>query len=195
MVIYSNGTTIWGNGNPENESWEETLPSILEQGNLILDIGCGKYKVHDKCLGVDPYAEADGVNVQAYMWDLPFADDSVDGFFCFHALEHISKFQVMPALTEFSRVLKPNHYGLILVPDLEWVIRKFLENPNPNWELDMLYGIQTHEGEFHRTGFTKDILTLYLDETKELHPVTWYSISAYNQGNIGVLLKKGEGNG
>lgn len=189
-VVFPNGKTIWGNGSPENEEWENALSSLIEEGGLILDVGCGKFKVHDSVMGVDPYAESDLINVKAYMWDMPFEDNSIDAIVCFHALEHISKYQVMPTLAEFSRVLKPNGKLLILVPDLEYVLWSFLANPNPNWEMDMIFGLQSHEGEFHRTGYTKKILTDYLNEIGTLKIEKWFKVSAYMQYNIGLLATK-----
>jgi predicted SAM-dependent methyltransferase len=197
-MIFPDGRTKWGNGNPVNEDFEAVVHQLLEEGingAKVLDVGSGRYKVHDICVGVDAYTENDGVNVKAYMWDMPFYDDSIDTIFCFHALEHISKYQVLPTLDEFHRVLKPGGKILLLVPNLEWVLIEFLKNPNPQWEMDMIYGVQSHdqktinEGEFHRTGFTPTILRTYL-ELIPFNVLEWFNVHAYNQQNIGVLAEK-----
>lgn len=187
---------VWGNGKEENIPFENAVSSILNAKGLILDVGSGRYKVHPDCLGVDAYTDNETVNVKAYMWDMPFDDNSIDAIFCFSSLEHVSKYHVLPTLTEFKRVLKPNHTMLLLVPDLEWVLWSFLANPTSDWEMDMLFGVQTHdhvtinEGEFHRTGFTKPILVKYIETVGGLEIKEFYKINAYEQYNIGILIKK-----
>lgn len=197
-IVFPDGRVRWGNGDPENEPFEEALNEIIKiglSGGKLLDVGSGRYKVHDIFAGVDAYTENDSVHIKAYMWDMPFEDNTIDGIVCFHALEHISKYQVLPSLTEFHRVLKPGARALLLVPNLEWVLIEFLKNPTVQYEMDMIFGSQTHdqktihEGEFHRTGFTPTILRKYL-EIVEFKEVEWYNVRAYQQQNIGVLVEK-----
>lgn len=172
----------------ENTEFEEWMQTIIHSGDFVLDVGCGDLKIDPSMLGVDAYLEAPHVNVKAYMWDMPFEDNSIDGIICMMALEHVSKFQVMPTLVEFNRVLKPGAKFIILVPDLVWVMEQFIKNPNPEWEMDMLFGVQTHEGEYHKTGFTKDIIHRYFDyaipNCKIMHI---FNVNAYNQMGLGVL--------
>jgi len=129
---------------------------------IRLDIGSGgKASAHlgSGWLGVDPFCKDADVN--ADMWDLPFADDSVDEIFTSHALEHISKAQVAMTLREWQRVLKYGAKLTIRVPDLEWCCRNWLSHQTTGWEMDTIYGHQGHPGEFHKTGFSKDILQQY----------------------------------
>lgn len=127
---------------------------------INLNIGSGERSKNPEWLGVDPYTDAD---IQAFMWDLPFKDNSIDHIYCSNALEHISKFQVVPTLLEWKRVLKPGGKIKIVVPDLEWACRYWVEHQNVNWAMDILYGHQRHEGEYHRTGYSPDILKVYLE--------------------------------
>lgn len=170
-----------------NAYFEKIMVEVINSGDIVLDVGCGTYKIHPDLLGVDAYSDSPNVNVQAYMWDMPFADNSVDGLFCMMALEHISKFQVMPTLVEFYRVLKTGAKFIILVPDLIWILKEFIKKPTLDWELDMIFGVQTHEGEFHKTGFTEGIICQYFAEaipdcTFEIHKVI-----AYNQSCFGIV--------
>lgn len=175
----------------ENKEFEHEMLNVINSGDIVLDVGCGSYKVHPNVLGVDAYADNPNVNVQAYMWDTPFADESVDGLLCMMALEHISKYQVMPTLIEFNRILKKGAKFIILVPNLFWLFAAFLKNPTPDWELDMIFGTQTHEGEYHKTGFTKDILVAYFTESiPNCHIKKIYDVIAYNQMCIGVVAER-----
>lgn len=187
---------MFWSGKEVNKEFESVLEEVVFSGNFVLDIGCGKQKTHPRLLGVDAYENYPTVNVQAYMWDLPFEDDSIDGILCISALEHVSKFQVMPTLFEFERVLKPGSKVIILVPDLEYVCQRFLENPTLNWEMDLIFGHQAaegetlHEGQFHKTGFTKDIFKQYLGIIPSLHLIKTYKVEAYKQINYGFVCQK-----
>lgn len=108
-------------------------------------------------LGVDYYV--DEADIRAPMDNLPFEDDTVSELFTSHALEHISKFDVPKVLKEMYRVLEKGGAITIRVPDLEWCVRHWLNNKaSRGWELDIIFGNQNHDGEFHKTGFTKDTL-------------------------------------
>lgn len=185
---------MFWSGKEVNKEFEEWLETIVFSGDFVADVGCGKLKVHPRCLGVDAYIspeEFPGVNVQAYMWDMPFEDDTLDGLICLSSLEHISKFQVMPTLAEFERVLKPGAYSVILTPDLDWVCKRWLEEPNVQWNMDLIFGDQTSEGQFHKTGFTEDIFALYFVEAcKKSRIVDFMRVDAYSQENLAFICQK-----
>lgn len=184
-------------GKEVNKEFEDELEKVVFSGDLVLDIGCGRYKTHPRLLGVDAYEDYPTVNVQAYMWDMPFDDNSVDGLICFQALEHVSKYQVLPALAEFERILKPGGKFAILVPDLLWVCQRFIEQPNVNWNMDLIFGQQSpeqgqiHEGQFHKTGFTEDIFAGYFVEACKNSKIVFYrTVDAYHQSNLGFICQK-----
>lgn len=128
---------------------------------IRLDIGSGG-PGEDGRIGVDPYAP--GADVVAFGWALPYDDSSVDEIFSSHALEHIEKRKVVPTLTEWARVIKPEGKIIIRVPDLVWCCTHWLQHQDNGWSMDTLFGHQAHEGEFHRTGFTKALMKGYLQE-------------------------------
>jgi predicted SAM-dependent methyltransferase len=175
---------------PENLPFEEEMYDVITSGDMILDVGCGSHKAHPKLLGVDAYAENDGVNLKAYMWDMPFGDQTIDGILCMAAMEHISKYKVLPTLAEFDRVLKVGAKAIILVPDLIWVLEAFIKNPNYDWEMDMIFGIQDHEGEYHRTGFTEDIFHKYFEQFPNFPIKVIHKVWAYNQQNLGLIAQR-----
>jgi len=93
---------------------------------------------------------------------------SIDAVFSAHNLEHIHPFEVLGALGEFLRVLKPDGFAIVTCPDLqsvcEVVARDLLMDPlyispaGPIRPIDILYGHQhaiqqgnsfmTHKGGF-----------------------------------------------
>ena len=127
---------------------------------LKLDIGSGGKSSDSSFIGVDAFTTAD---VQALMWDLPYKDGEVDAIFSSNALEHISKYDVVPTLREWKRVLKLGGKLEIVVPDLQWACLWWLHYPQTDWGMDIIYGNQKHEGEFHKTGFTPKIMEQYID--------------------------------
>lgn len=184
---------MFWSGKEVNKPFEEWLETIVFSGDLVADVGCGTLKVHPRVIGVDAFVDENDprVNVRAYMWDMPFEDNTLDGIICLSALEHISKFQVMPTLAEFERVLKPGAYFAILTPDLDWVCKRWLEEPNVNWNLDLIFGDQTHEGQFHKTGFTEDIFALYFVEAcKKSKIIDFVRVDAYSQENLAFICQK-----
>ncbi|MEO1187177.1 MAG: methyltransferase domain-containing protein, partial [Cyanobacteria bacterium J06636_27] len=95
------------------------------------------------------------------IFQLPIEDNLVDEIFSEHMLEHLSKYEVPQALKEWARVLKPDGKLIMNLPNLEWCLQQWLNQPEEkrwNWQLDTVFGLQTHPGEFHKTGFTKSRL-------------------------------------
>lgn len=122
---------------------------------MRLDVGAGPYPKAG-FTPVDPYVETGGL--KAEMWDLGVPDGSVEEIYSSHALEHVSKHDVPRTLAEWRRALRPGGRLTLEVPDLLWVCRNFLVHPEDNWHMDTIFGLQTHDGEYHKTGFTAEIL-------------------------------------
>jgi ubiquinone/menaquinone biosynthesis C-methylase UbiE len=86
--------------------------------------------------------------------DLPFADGAVDAIWASHVLEHLAIKDVGKALGEFYRVLRPNGRAIIRVPNFDYVAKYWLTGPDRGWAEAMVFGLQTSEGEFHRSAHT-----------------------------------------
>ena len=69
----------------------------------------------------------DNVDHKVDLQDLPFADKSYDFVFASHVLEHIADDN--KAISEISRILKPNGIAVLPVP---LVAKKTIEYPEPN---------------------------------------------------------------
>lgn len=118
-------------------------------------------------LDIDPNVEPD---IVASICDLSMlADASVDALYSSHNLEHLDAFEVPRALAEFRRVLRPDGYALITLPDLRAIALHIasgqLDAPlyhsaaGAISPLDMLFGHQAslaagHRYMAHRTGFS-----------------------------------------
>lgn len=124
---------------------------------MKLDIGCGTFK-REGYTGVDYYVETD---IQAPMWAIPLPDNSVDEIYSSHALEHVGKFDVVPTLMEWKRLIRPGGTIELHVPDLRWCCERWLAHQSTDWYMDILFGMQNAEGEYHKTGFTPDIMQRY----------------------------------
>lgn len=128
---------------------------------IRLDVGCGiEETTKEGFIGVDAYTP--NAQIKANMWDLPFEDGEVDEIFSSNALEHVSKHQVTPTLQEWKRVLKIGGKLTLEVPDLEWACMWFVTHQSTSWDMDIIYGTQLHEGEYHKTGFTAKIIFDYI---------------------------------
>lgn len=128
---------------------------------IRLDVGCGSKETKKKgYTGVDAYT--DDADIRARMWELPFDTGTVDEVYSAQALEHVGKVRVLQTLEEFKRVLKIGGKLELRVPDLEWACMWWLQHQSTGWDLDIIYGTQLHDGEFHKTGFNTKIIWDYL---------------------------------
>jgi len=94
-----------------------------------LNAGCGP-NVRPDFINLD-YAWRPGVEL---CWDLrrplPLADDSLDGIYSEHCLEHLSYDDALAALREFNRVLRPGGVARVVVPDAELYIELYWRHLN-----------------------------------------------------------------
>lgn len=125
-----------------------------------LDIGGGDEPYGHGFLNVDAYAEE--ADIKAPMDNLPFTDCTVDEIRSSHVLEHIGKYEVVPTLKEWYRVLRFGGLLIIEVPDLEWVLKNWLSKRGNGWDMDAIFGDQSSLGQFHKTGFDRNIMYNYL---------------------------------
>jgi SAM-dependent methyltransferase len=138
---------------------------ILPQGKKkILDIGCG----------TNPYVTQEGktttVDIRGevkpdYRCDfrrLPFATEEFDIVHSSNTLEHVTRKEVEEAIEEWARVVKPDGELRLRVPNLELAAKRILSGntydliPGTNvTALDILYGQQTNDFDFHYNGFSR----------------------------------------
>lgn len=91
----------------------------------IVNLGGGSNCMAE-CLTVDTDPRADAyVDITA---PLPFPDSSIDGIFCEEAIEHVDKESAFTLLAECFRVLKPGGVIRVTTPDLDYFLRRALED-------------------------------------------------------------------
>jgi SAM-dependent methyltransferase len=136
----------------------------------VLHVGCGPAPLPEwfgnaieTRLDADERVKPDVVATMTDMGDIgPF-----DIVFCSHALEHLKPSDVMRALAEFKRVLRPGGVAMMFVPDLEDIkpnFDKVYDSPSgPISGHDMFYGLtsaaDTNDFMRHLTGFMQETLT------------------------------------
>jgi predicted SAM-dependent methyltransferase len=106
-------------------------------------------------------------DILGFMWNIVGFNSGVDEIRCIHALEHVEKKMVLPTLREWHRVLRPGGVLTVEVPDLDFVCRHWLTHTpgiEDAWALDIIFGRQVDEGEFHKTGFNERLLRAALVE-------------------------------
>lgn len=131
----------------------------------VLHAGCGTEPLpalfvdsDEVRLDADPSVGPDIVASFTDLGDIGEFDD----IWCAHAIEHLHPIDVIKALKEFLRVLKPGGACLVAVPDLEGVAPTF--DPLPGQVVcghDLIYGrndTYSNPWMLHRTGFIEGTL-------------------------------------
>ncbi|MCC6212857.1 MAG: tetratricopeptide repeat protein [Burkholderiales bacterium] len=146
------------------EIWE-AYAKTEERPPMRLHIGGKQTMVGWKILNVQP---GPGVDFVADCSDLgAFEDGSVDEIYASHVIEHLSyRDPVQTALREFHRVLKRGGTARIGVPDFERLCRLYLDPRHSDQDrffiMQMAFGGQVDEHDFHRVGFDFETLSRYL---------------------------------
>jgi ubiquinone/menaquinone biosynthesis C-methylase UbiE len=123
-------------------------------------------------LDIDPSGSP---HIVASMTDMSVVPDgSMDALVAHHTLEHLYVHEVPVALAEFARVLAPDGFAIIAVPNLQAVAKQVMEGrlleaayvspAGPITPHDMLYGLGRavaagHTYMAHRCGFTPKSLS------------------------------------
>ena len=158
----------WGTGEMEDREpgEEESVQRLLRnwKGPVRLNLGCGEDR-REGYINIDEYVSS--ADLRMDIFHLDFEDGTVDEVFSSHMLEHLGKYEAPKALAEWLRVLRPSGMLQMNLPDLEWTLQQWLNTPESHrwgWALDAIYGLQTHPGEHHKTGFNAARMTQLLTE-------------------------------
>ena len=96
---------------------------------------------------------------------IPLPDNYVDEIFTQHTLEHFDRSEVQPILREWYRALKFRGILKIRVPNLLFIMNQYFHNPMyKKWCIELLYGGQDYDTNYHRNAFDWPLLyeQLYL---------------------------------
>ncbi len=99
----------------------------------------------------------EAADLQGDIREMEFED--VEEVAMFHSLEHLSIHDAPLMLRRIHSWLIPGGKVTIEVPDMEQI----LVHPSDHWETDV-YGVQIHDGEFHRSGYSAKSLAGMLKE-------------------------------
>ena len=96
-----------------------------------------------------------------------FTDQSVAEIYASHVLEHLAySEEVLPALKECHRILVPGGRLMLAVPDMAAICRLMVHDAatvQVQYQLmRMLFGGQTDAWDYHKAGFTPDLLAGFL---------------------------------
>lgn len=92
-----------------------------------LNLGCGT-SYHDDWVNVDFSETGEGVIAHNLLNGIPFDENEFDVVYHSHVLEHFPKDKAGSFIKECFRVLKPGGIIRVAVPDLEQLVRLYLEN-------------------------------------------------------------------
>lgn len=92
-----------------------------------MNVGCG-ITVHPDWVNLDSSAAVPGVIRHDLRRGLPYPDASLDAVYASHVLEHLEPDAGARLLRECHRVLKPEGTVRIVVPDLEAIVKLYLES-------------------------------------------------------------------
>lgn len=166
---------------PDTKTSDVRADLLEMQGKERLHIGGQEPRANWKILDIQP-----GPNVD-YVGDIRnlsgFTDSHFDVIYASHVLEHISyQNELIQALKDIFRILKPGGKFFASVPDLEILCHIFLHKEatkqNRFQIMRMMFGGQMDKHDFHHAGLTAEFLTDYLVATgfREIYRVPEFNI-------------------
>jgi len=185
---------------------------VLTRKKLNLNIGCGPFPLHQQHL--DEMGDIrDWVLIDKYIkhpmiknWDAEVLDEikneTVDKIYSSHMLEHIPHERVLPMLEMWYSKLRQFGTIKVNVPDLTWAAALLLKYENgqiiegyfdkfsgERGILSIIYGSQSHPGEYHSGGFVAS----YLNELLGLAGFSHIKIDQLvDSHDMGVLIATGD---
>ncbi len=97
---------------------------------------------------------------------LPFKDEEFEKVYSRFFLEHLPRNEARTALKEMHRVLKKDGEIEIIVPDLAYFCKLFLEEKGQKkgWALNKIYGFENYKEDHHYYGYDFETLAEALKE-------------------------------
>jgi len=120
-----------------------------------------------------------------------FSNDTFDQIYTAHTLEHLSYKEREKALKEWLRIIKKGGMLEIHVPDITTIMEYYLRS-NDEKALLWIYGGQTYNDDFHKSGYSEQILTKLLQEAGFVNITRIYPKSIHDKegGNLAMTGRK-----
>ncbi|MBN1548316.1 MAG: methyltransferase domain-containing protein [Syntrophaceae bacterium] len=107
---------------------------------------------------------------------LPIASDSCNGVYCSHVLEHLSLEDFKVALRNTHKILQPGGIFRFVLPDLEYLIKQYLNNPSD--DASLLFMRKSGLGQERRFKNLIDFITAWLGNSQHLWMWDYKSIKS-----------------
>jgi SAM-dependent methyltransferase len=161
----------------------------MKDTRIKLNLGCGVAMLKG-WINVDKYVSVEDVKkgvkeknpfysqaiiqpgskfVQADIKEMPFPDNYADVVEMHEVIEHLPIREVLPALKEIYRVMKPGATFLFDCPSFDGLVLEWLEFSLLDFNLnryisisETFFGNQAHDGEFHKCPFNLKSLNYFL---------------------------------
>ena len=91
----------------------------------LLNIGCGS-TFHQAWVNIDIVSSSKEVRAYDIRKSLPYPDSEFDACYSSHVLEHLKQKEAYKLITECHRILKPKGIIRIVVPNLESIVKDYL---------------------------------------------------------------------
>lgn len=133
-----------------------------------LNLGCGFDKRVDY-INID-LNDVHNPDICADISSLPFLRSGYyEEIIAQDVLEHLKRSDVIPALNEWGRLLRPNGVLILRIPSLLHLSKMLLSPKCLNQKkaeeiIHLIYGTQAYNGDFHLSGFTPVIINSYLSK-------------------------------
>lgn len=174
--IYADGSLICGHMDFETgkvyglpkESYPMRRMLVRKGKKKILDIGAGgnKYQTNEGDVVSVDIRENTHPDYCCDVRMMPFATESYDIVFSSHTLEHFAREEIDAVLDEWVRVLKPDGELRLVLPNIAWAADRIKEGIINHDVLNVLYGQQEYRENFHKNGFTPEIIKQRLAKRK-----------------------------
>ncbi|KPA14083.1 type 11 methyltransferase, partial [Candidatus Magnetomorum sp. HK-1] len=110
---------------PAELTIRELLYKIVKP--VMLNLGCGR-SYHQDWINIDIQSSGPNVIAHNLFHGIPYPDDSVDIIYHSHVLEHMPKKFAPVFMKECFRVLKKGGIIRVVIPDLEQIVREYLNS-------------------------------------------------------------------
>ncbi len=135
--------------------------------------------------------------------DLPIDDESVEMIYASHLLEHLPHVDLPRILKHWNKKLIQGGSLILNVPDLLWASQSLVDYVSTgkidgyyntfkgeHGLLSIFYGSQSHDGEYHKSGFIKSYLYELLKDAWYRNIVITSLIDAHDMGVLISTCRK-----